>query len=213
MLDNAELEIAKAAVGVARESVAKQQSDIRDLRVAAAALLTATAVVVSFLGGRALDTHRFPLLVAAGVVLFVLDLILIIAVLIPSRGRHIKEIAGGSELFELILDPVAPATDAYVRLTQTYDEIYDENSRPKQRLVRRLALAATLLVAQIGAWGAAIVAADSHPSGPAPTVTIVCGKTSIRATVSRHVFICMTAPGHGRGKRRARARTCARCTP
>jgi hypothetical protein len=52
---------------------ARQQADIRDLRTAAAALLIGTSVVVSFLRGRALDLRRFPVLVAAGVVFFVVS--------------------------------------------------------------------------------------------------------------------------------------------
>src|ERR1700722_12066318 len=118
MYDLPDLETAKLALDVARESVAKQQADIRDLRTAAAALLTGTSVVVSFLGGRALDLHRFPLLVAAGVLFFVASLVLVITVLIPSLRLGVKEIGSGSALFELTLDPDEPSVDAYVRLTQ-----------------------------------------------------------------------------------------------
>jgi hypothetical protein len=174
MNDFPDLETAKAALDVARESVNKQQADIRDLRTAAAALLTGTSVVVSFLGGRALDLRRFPVLVIAGVAFFVLSLVLVMAVLIPSRRRGIKEIASGSELFELDLDPDKPSVDAYVRLTQTYDEIYDDNDGPKRRLVQRLVAAATLVVLQIGAWGAVIVLADrgmAHSTAQLPTNT------------------------------------------
>ncbi len=170
-----DLETAKLALSVARESVVKQQADIRDLRTAAAALLTGDSVVVSFLGGRALDVHRFPLLVAAGVAFFVGSLVLVITVLIPSRRRGIKEIADGSELFDLNLDADEPNSDLYVRLTQTYDQIYEDNDRPKRRLVLRLVAAATLVVVQIAAWGVTIVLADHNAARPAdtrlPTIT------------------------------------------
>ncbi|MEA2267271.1 MAG: hypothetical protein QOE27_2854 [Solirubrobacteraceae bacterium] len=184
MPDSPELELAKIALGVARESVLKQQADIRDLRAGAAAMLTGAAVVVSFLGGRAVDVHRFPLLVAAGVVFFLCSIVAIMVVLIPARRLGIKEIANGSVLLELDLDPESPTVDASVRLTQTYDEIYDQNDGPKRRLVGCLVMAAVLLVLQIGAWGLTIVLAQAA-APPAPSSSPAASAAAATAPAGR----------------------------
>jgi hypothetical protein len=180
-------------------------------------LLTAAAVVVSFLGGRAVDDHRFPLLVVAGMLLFVLSLLLILTVLIPSRRRKIKEIASGGDLFELDLDPEAPTVDGCVQLTHTYDQIYQDNDQPKRRLVERLVAAAALLVLQIGTWGTTILLAESHAAPRTPA--IACIKATIRGRpkclargqlcdrrnerrYELHLFICTSRAGDGRPRLR-----------
>jgi hypothetical protein len=222
MPNTPELELAQQALDVAREAVAKQQADVRDLRTAAAALLTGCSVVVSFLGGRALDAHRFPVLVGVGVVFFVVSLFLIVAVLIPfktRRGRRprLKEIAHPSALFALDLDPAAPLAEACVRLTETYEEIYDDNEAPKLRIVRQLAAAAMLLVLQVVAWGATIVLAEGTPAviaapaactsatiGGAPTCLArgqLCDPRNERA-YEAHMLICTRRAGDGRPRLR-----------
>jgi hypothetical protein len=100
------------------------------------------------------------------VIFFLCSIVAIMVVLIPARRLGIKEIANGSVLLELDLDPESPTVDASVRLTQTYDEIYDQNDGPKRRLVGCLVMAAVLLVLQIGAWGLTIVLAQAAPPAP-----------------------------------------------
>lgn len=209
-----QLEVAKVALSVARESVVEQHADVRELRSYAAALLTAMALVVSFLGGRALDApdQDYRWLVLVGFLLFVLSLGLLMTVLIPAlyfSEDGIVEIARGSFLLEeeAALDTDRPDLDAYTRLTATYDKIYEFNSNPKKRLTKRLGWAALLLLLQVAAWGASIelvrraeasvccAAPDSAPRGPRTPDTVAERQRCGLAFASASSPIARVPPG------------------
>ena len=72
------------AYDLSLRALAQQEAVLSELRARAGALLTATAVVTSFLGGRALDQHAHRSLAIAGFVLAIASLLLSVYVLAPK---------------------------------------------------------------------------------------------------------------------------------
>jgi hypothetical protein len=89
-------EIARVAYDVAHATLNEQHAAVRDLRARTGALLTATSVVVSFLGARALTTSHLRGLAFLGLGVFVLSLVLSLYVLLPTE--EIKSLTAGSVL-------------------------------------------------------------------------------------------------------------------
>lgn len=214
-----ELEIAKTALSVSREAVLKQQADVRELRVVAAALLTGTAVAVSFLGGRALDSGKQVELAFLGLLFFVGSLLAIIRVLLPGlpvdRAKRLQEITSGAALLRLPDPPEGDArdVDAHERLTATYDRIQRENTTRMRPLGRYLALAGALLVLEVVAWGTSIgLARNERPATSCVPATIAgnggCLERGQRcerryaAQYERFGFICTRRAGDGRARLR-----------
>lgn len=214
-----ELEIAKAALAVSRDAVAKQQADVRELRVIAAALLTGTAVAVSFLGGRALDSGKQVELAFLGLLFFVGSLLTIIRVLLPGlpidRAKRLQEITGGSALLKLP-DPSEGRprdVDAHERLTATYDRIYRENTTRMRPLGRYLALAGSLLVLEVVAWGTSIgLARNERPPTGCTPATIAGNRGCLERgqrcqrryelQYERFGFVCTRRAGDGKARLR-----------
>lgn len=213
------LEIAKAALAVSRDAVLKQQADVRELRVIAAALLTGTAVAVSFLGGRALDSGKQVELAFLGLLFFVGSLLAIIRVLLPglpvNRDKRLQEITGGSALLKLPDPPGGGPrdVDAHERLTATYDRIYRENSDRMRPLGQYLALAGALLVLEVVAWGTSIGLGGTETPATACTPATIDGNRGclqrgqrcqrrFERQYERFGFICTRRAGDGRARLR-----------
>jgi hypothetical protein len=213
--DEIELEIAKAALAVSRESLQKQQADVRELRVVAGMLLTGTSVAASFLGGRALDSGQLIGLPGLGLGALVGSLFAIIRVLLPGLPfdpeKRLKETSRGAEILGL-RDPDATGPDArhdlYVigRLAATYDLIYANNDGPIRALGRYLWLASVLLVLQVAAWGASIGLAKPDPVSCTPATIggsrgcLARGQRCDRrnqAEYERFGFVCTRRAGDG----------------
>ncbi len=138
-------DVARAALDVARAALDEQHVAVRDLRAHTGALLTATSVVVSFLGTRALSTGHLRVLAFIGLGAFVVSLMLCLYVLLPTA--KIESLRQGGSLLGMDLDATDRATDAYERLVDTYDDLGAVNRPHVQRLgsVFRMASAAILL--------------------------------------------------------------------
>lgn len=149
--------IAKAAYAVARAALNEQHESIRDLRARTGALLTATSVVVSFLGARALTADHLRGFAFAGLAVFVLSLVLCLYVLLPTR--KIESLAKGSALLDLTLADPDPVTDAYRRLASTCDAIAVTNESHIERLGEVFTLASAAIVIEVLMWGLQLVLA------------------------------------------------------
>ncbi len=213
-----DLEVARAALTVSRDTVLKQQADVRELRVVAAALLTGTSVAVSFLGGRALDSGKQVELAIVGLVFFVGSLLAIIRVLLPgvpiTVDKQLQEIGGGSAVLKLPATTERPRdVDAHERLSVTYDSIYLHNKTRMRPLYIYLAVAAVLLVLEVVAWGLSIgLARNERPATACVPATIAgtggCLQRGQRcerryaAQYERFGFICTRRAGDGRARLR-----------
>ena len=147
-------EIASVAYGIARAALDEQHESVRDLRARTGALLTATSVVVSFLGARALTTGHLRGLAFIGLDVFVLSLVFSLYVLLPTK--KIKSLAEGGALLDLTPAEPDPATDAYRRLAVTCDSIAATNEAHIERLGRVFTLASAssaAIIIEVLLWG------------------------------------------------------------
>jgi hypothetical protein len=143
-------DVARAALDVARAALDEQHVAVRDLRAHTGVLLTATSVVVSFLGTRALSTDHLRVLAFIGLGAFVGSLVLCLYVLLPTNG--IESLGQGVDLLDVNLDATVPATDAYGRLTSTYDDLWTANRPHMQRLERVFRMACAAIVLEVVLW-------------------------------------------------------------
>ena len=143
-------DVARAALDVARAALDEQHVAVRDLRAHTGALLTATSVVVSFLGTRALSTGHLRVLAFIGLGAFVGSIVLCLYVLLPTA--KIESLRQGGDLLGANLDPADPATDAYGRLTSTYDDLWTLNRPHVQRLGRVFRMASAAIVLEVVLW-------------------------------------------------------------
>jgi hypothetical protein len=146
-----EREIARVAYSIARAALDEQHAAVRDLRARTGALLTATSVVVSFLGARALTTSHLRSLAFLGLGVFVLSLVLSLYVLLPTK--KIKSLAAGGDLFSSTRRRRDPAMDAYLRLAATCDRISVTNESHIEMLGRAFTLASVAIVIEVALWG------------------------------------------------------------
>lgn len=121
------------------------------MRARTGALLTATSVVVSFLGARALTTSQLRGVALIGLGVFVLSLVLCLYILLPTK--RIESLAAGGVLFGSTHPQSDPATDTYQRLAETCDRISATNESHIEMLGRVLTLASAAIVIEVLLWG------------------------------------------------------------
>jgi hypothetical protein len=146
-----ELEIARVAYAIAHAALNEQHESVRDLRARTGALLTATSVVVSFLGARALTTSHLRSLAFIGLGVFVFSLVFCLYVLLPTN--KIESLAQGGALLDLTLADSDPATDVYRRLAATCDTIAAANELHIERLGRIFSLGSAAIIIEVLLWG------------------------------------------------------------
>ncbi len=150
-------EIARAAYAIARAALDAQRESVRDLRARTGALLTATSVVVSFLGARALTTNHLRGLALSGLGAFVLSLAFSLYVLLPTS--KIEYLAEGGALLDLTNAHPDPATDVYRRLAATCDTIAAANELHIERIGQVFTLASAAVLVEVVLWGLQLVLA------------------------------------------------------
>lgn len=143
-------EIARTAYDVARSVLDEQHVAVRDLRAHTGALLTATSVVVSFLGTRALTTGHLRVLAFVGLGAFVGSIVLCLYVLLPTA--KIESLRQGGDLLGANFDATDPVTDAYGRLASTYDDLWTLNRPHVQRLGRVFRMASAAILLEVVLW-------------------------------------------------------------
>jgi hypothetical protein len=79
-----------------------------------------------------------------------LDVVLCLYVLLPTN--RIKSLGQGVDLLNAKLDATDPATDAYGRLTSTYDDLWTLNRPHVQRLGRVFRMASAAIVLEVVLW-------------------------------------------------------------
>jgi hypothetical protein len=143
-------DVALAALGVARAALDEQHVAVRDLRAHTGALLTATSVVVSFLGTRALSTGHLRVMAFVGLGAFVGSIVLCLYVLLPTNG--IESLGQGGSLLSTHLEETDPATYVYQRLVRTYDELCRANNPHMERLGRAFQMASAAILLEVVLW-------------------------------------------------------------
>jgi hypothetical protein len=160
-VDRSTYEIAYEA---ATKAVADQRTRLNDVRSRAATLLSAAAIVTSFIGARALDDQRvlsngevvsdraLQGWEIAGIASFVALAALTVAVLMPWHGWTFR--LGARNLIRDYTEGPNPATaDEMQRdLALHLDNHYERNEARMERLFWAFRIAAVLLAFEVVAW-------------------------------------------------------------
>ncbi|HEX6702431.1 MAG TPA: hypothetical protein VF101_17010 [Gaiellaceae bacterium] len=139
---------------LAQKALDQQEAALDDLRTRTGTLLTATALVATFLGARALDGATNRALALSGVGFSIGCIVLCVYVLAPRRSISLA--FSGSAARAYFVASNAKLDDAYLTLADWMDYVWRSN----QIVIARLDLAfrggATMLVAAIGVWSSGL---------------------------------------------------------
>ena len=98
------------------ESLSAQRDVLKDMRARSATLLTASSIVTSFVGGRAIDVVGLNTITAAGVVAFFFSLLPAIYVITTGSGGSFS--IDGARLYADLAPAQASLEQTYVALAE-----------------------------------------------------------------------------------------------
>jgi hypothetical protein len=140
-------EIAAAA---ALRTLAEQEQALRDLRARAGSLLSASSIVVSFLGSHALDREGLGPFAWLAVITFVASLAATLHVLLPKDGLTFA--LDGPALYAALWEVRDDPAEIRRRMTYWLAAFRAANQPLLARLDRSFRLASVALVAQVTLW-------------------------------------------------------------
>jgi hypothetical protein len=131
-------------------ALSQQETVLAELRARAGALLTATAVVTSFLGGRALDLQGHRLFALFGFAFAVATILLAVYVLAPKPDLDFS--LSGPAVFEHFTSEDAPYDDVERTLAYWYQDAWEANQVVLDALIRWFRRAIVALVVAVAIW-------------------------------------------------------------
>jgi hypothetical protein len=134
---------------LARKALDQQEAIVGDLHARAGTLLTATALVATFLGARAVDGGN-RILAVAGVGFAIGSIVVCVYVLTPQRRLSLA--ISGSAVRRYFVGANATPDDAYVTLADWIDSVWHANQLVIERLLLAFRAGAVMLVMAIGLW-------------------------------------------------------------
>jgi hypothetical protein len=138
------------AFDLSLRALAQQEAVLNELRARAGALLTATAIVTSFLGGRALDQHDNRSLAIAGFALAIASLLLSVYVLAPKADLDFA--LSGPRVYEHFAEQQADVDEVKRTLAYWNQGAYDGNQEVVDALIRWFRRAIGALVLAVAFW-------------------------------------------------------------
>ena len=138
------------AYDLALRTLGQQERLLEELRARTCVLLTATAIVVSFLGGRALATNGDAWLTLTGTAAAIASIVLGVYVLLPKSGLTFA--LHGAAVYEHFQAEGTPLRDVQRTLSYWMKSAWDDNQNAIDRLIVFFRVACALLVLAIGLW-------------------------------------------------------------
>jgi hypothetical protein len=148
--DPGENRLEELAYDLGLRTLGQQERVLEELRARTGVLVTATAVVVSFLGGRALETSGGAWLTLTGAVASLGSIVLGIYVLLPKPGFNFA--LHGAAVYEHFRAEGASLGDVHRTLAYWMKAAWDDNQTSIDRLIGFFRVACGLLVIAIGLW-------------------------------------------------------------
>jgi hypothetical protein len=143
-------ELEQLAYDLALRTLGQQERLLEELRARTGVLLTATAIVVSFLGGRALADSGDAWLTLTGTAAAIASIVVAVYVLLPKSG--VTFALHGAAVYEHFRAERTPIRDVQRTLSYWLKSAWDENQNSIDRLIVFFRLACGLLVLAIGLW-------------------------------------------------------------
>jgi hypothetical protein len=138
------------AYDLSLRALAQQEAVLNELRARAGALLTATAVVTSFLGGRALDQPDHRSFAIVGFVLAIASLLLSVYVLAPKADLEFA--LSGPAVYEHFAEQTTDQAEVKRTLAYWNQGAYDNNQQVVDALIRWFRRAIGALVLAVAFW-------------------------------------------------------------
>jgi hypothetical protein len=135
---------------LAQRALDQQESVLADLRSRTGTLLTATALVTTFLGARALDGGAHPSLAVGGLGFALISVVLCLYVLAPRRSIYVA--ISGPAAYAYFTATGEAIDDAYVTLAEWIQGTWDSNQGSIERLVLAFQMGCVMLVSALGLW-------------------------------------------------------------
>jgi hypothetical protein len=145
-----ERSLEELAYDLALRTLAQQERVLEELRARTGVLLTATAVVASFLGGRALGTTDAIWLTLAGAFAAITSIVLCVYVLLPKSELNFA--LHGAAVYEHFRAQDAPLQEAQRTLAYWIKSAWDDNQATIDRLIVFFRGACALLVLSVLLW-------------------------------------------------------------
>jgi hypothetical protein len=128
--------VEELAFDLSLDSLSAQRDVLKDVRARSASLLTASSIVTSFVGGRAIDSVGINAITAAATVAFCLTLLPAIYV-VTTRTEGSFSI-DGARLYANLAPAEASLEEAYVALAAEIREAREANRPLVERVLRSL---------------------------------------------------------------------------
>ena len=129
------------------DSLSQQRDVLTDVRARSATLLTASSIVTSFLGGRAIDAVGLNAVTGTAVAAFLLTLTP--AIYLASTTGETRLLIDGPRLYAELATAEASLDEAYVALADEIDAVRQENRAIVERTLRALRLGFVALIAEV----------------------------------------------------------------
>lgn len=147
-------ELEELAYELGLRALEQQERVLEELRARTGVLLAATALVASFLGGRALTTDTTPWLALSGVAAAVLSILVAVYLLAPKSNLEFA--LDGAAVYEHFVREGAELTDVRRTLAYWLSDARNSNQMIIDRLVHLFAVACATLVAAVILWAVAL---------------------------------------------------------
>jgi hypothetical protein len=138
------------AYSLSLRALAQQENVVEELRARTGALLTAAAVVTSFLGARALDRPNDHWLALVGLGLAILSILLAVYVLAPKSDLDFA--LSGPAVYEHFATEDAELAEVHRTLTYWNQDAWESNQGVIDGLVAAFRWACLALVLAVAIW-------------------------------------------------------------
>ena len=135
---------------LAQRALDQQERVLDELRTRTGTLLTATALVATFLGGRVLDARTNQVLALTGAAFAIGCIVLCVLALAPRRSVYAA--VSGSAVRRRLIERDIRIEDAYVDVADWLEGVWWSNQVIIQRLVVAFRASSGMLVAATTLW-------------------------------------------------------------
>jgi len=142
------------AFGLSLRSLDRQERVVEELRARTGVLLAATALVASFLGGRALASDATPWITLPGVAASVASIVLAVYLIAPKSKLEFA--LDGAAVYEHFVREGGDLVEAQRTLAYWVSDAWNSNQSVIDGLVRLFAIACAALIAAVLLWALAL---------------------------------------------------------
>jgi hypothetical protein len=147
-------DLARLGYDLSLRALQQQEAALDELRSRTGTLLTGTALVTSFLGARALESDGNTLLAVLGLIAAVACILSSVSVLAPKR--NLTFVLDGSAVYEYFTEVQADLVEAQRVLAYWNQEVWNQNQRLIDKLIRLFRVACLALVLTVVLWSSGL---------------------------------------------------------